>query len=707
MTGNAASAKRYRNEIIKVWDLLTIYERRITVSSGNSTSDLGPLPIADSNSSLERKSIDALHALLKGHNTLLFRDERTSDYGVDGSFELIRDGRVTNFRGQVQLKATGQLRPNKDGSISFSVRTASLNYLLNGIAPIYLLYDDGRDEFWYAWAQEESRRLESENAGWREREWITLKFKERFSQATLPILWERILSEGRLRRTLHDSLARATGSEPVFFRIDTNSLAITDPSQARDVLLASGTAIVAAGYPKEVLNLFRLLDSGLQENARIQLAAGYAEFTIGDHYAALGHLRRALARSADLSQRDQSFLNTLKDASEVRIGIIDTAIYQQRLAARGQALSGLESLEARQDELFHRCLTEKDPARRAGLAEQLRVATEEILQHKDGDRGVRLDARLVLLYIEGIQANVIATQKLFSAGLRAFLFPSDRESILRNIKDARDRHTEWERQASEALKEAYDLGHPVLIVQALTVALNVRLGRLLDLRLEAIANNASYTLLEKDRAMVQRMFDEAYELCRLNGMVESRLRLQKLETDFLEIQGDLASAESLAEKLHPEADAMGFAVIAERASEILEKRTLIMRYTEQCRNSDARDDDENRANQTDAELTRITAQTLQTIGSPPAHPKKLYGYMRTVRWIAQVRCRWCRHLQLLEDIRETRDPLNAFSTTPMRTAICQKFGHQSRTESVDVFVIVDDFKRDYCGTCAERSPKGC
>src|SRR4051812_9991649 len=99
-----------------------------TVSFDDSASDLGPLPVSADNAELQRESLKALNALLKGQDNIIFRDERVEDYGVDGSFELKLHGRMTNFRGQVQMKGSGHLEPIKSGLISFSVRTANLNY---------------------------------------------------------------------------------------------------------------------------------------------------------------------------------------------------------------------------------------------------------------------------------------------------------------------------------------------------------------------------------------------------------------------------------------------------------------------------------------------------------------------------------------------------------------------------------------------------
>jgi hypothetical protein len=437
------------------------------MNSGDDISDLGPLPISDEKAELQRESIKALNALLKGQDAIIFRDERVEDYGVDGSFELKLNRRMTNFRGQVQMKAAGSLTPLVDGSFSHSVRTANLNYLLNGTAPIYILYDLQRDEFWFTWAQDESRRLNEETPNWRKQEWIALNFTERFTPTSLPDIHARIMKEGRLHRQIHDSLAKATGSEAVVLSIDSESLNITDPIHARDVLLASGVAIVASGFPVEVLDLMRLLDGEIRETARIQLTAGYAEFTRGHHYPALGHIRRALARKSELSARDQSFLVTLRDAAEFHIGLIDAEAYLQRLAVRYQTLTGLEALEARQDALHHQYLREKDGGSRAAIVEKSREVTAEILGHTDAHRGLKLDARLILLFLEGMQANIQTDETLFHSEIREFLYPGDTKSATENLQNAHCNQLRWEQQSDEALREAYDLRHPVLIVQAL------------------------------------------------------------------------------------------------------------------------------------------------------------------------------------------------------------------------------------------------
>jgi hypothetical protein len=219
---------------------------------------------------------------------------------------------MTNFRGQVQLKARVSVEANDDGSISHSVSTANLNYLLKGPCSVYLLYDAEKNEFWYAWARDESQRLEAANSTWKEQQQVTLRFNKRLNADAFGTIVECMLGEGRMERQIRDSLARATTAEHIVISIDPASLSITDPSQAQHILLASGPAIVAAGYPKQALHLLSLVDCTMRNLPRLQLVAGYAEYMLGKHYNALGHVRQAISRAQEMSERDRNFLFRLK-----------------------------------------------------------------------------------------------------------------------------------------------------------------------------------------------------------------------------------------------------------------------------------------------------------------------------------------------------------------------------------------------------------
>jgi hypothetical protein len=673
--------------------------------SSTSHDELGPLPLADGNSELQERSIKALHALLRKTDDLVLRDERTNNFGVDCSLEVRLFGFMTNLRAQVQLKASGGVNALKDGSVSLSVKTANLNYLLNGVVPIYLLYDSIEDKFWYTWARDEATRLETSTPKWRDQASVIIKFTKLLSDSSLRDVREQIISEGKLHRTIRDALARSAGRETVVMMIDRESLKTTDSAQARDLLLTSGAAIVAAGFPAEVLELLGLVEPSIRDLPRIQFIEAYALFTKGDHYMALGIIKRALAKRAQLAKQEASFAETLRDTSEQRLGIIDKTTYRDRLAARSEALTGLEALEARQDLLYHRCLAEKESRARSALLDELRTATDEIIDHPEATRGIKLDARIVLLYAEGMHANLIASQNLLAADIRGQLFPGDVRGIIDRVRAARHSRSAWEEKCNAALRDAYDLGQPVLIAQALIVILNVRIGRAADEYMEAISRDQPHSIREPIRESINRTFEEAERTVGVNGATEARLILQKLKADYLAIQGDLEGAKQLAKKTYAEALAMDLAMIADGALEILEDRTLWLRYKMDCEATQKEHHDWGLAHASDEELKRHAIQMLEIVGSPPAHPKKVYGHLRSLRLVAQERYRWCQHLQILEDLTQTSDADIAYGTTPTRKCYCDLFRYTSTVATVDVPSLLSGFKRQHCSACTKRQPK--
>lgn len=135
----------------------------------------------------------------------VFRDERAEDYGVDGSLELLAQGRATNFRAQVQLKGTARAELNRDGSISLPVSASNLNYLLNGPSPLYILYSVPSDQLLFLWARDEQSRISEENPNWLQQDWVTLRFYQALTPEALGGIYLRIQTEGHLQRLEKDN----------------------------------------------------------------------------------------------------------------------------------------------------------------------------------------------------------------------------------------------------------------------------------------------------------------------------------------------------------------------------------------------------------------------------------------------------------------------------------------------------------------------
>jgi hypothetical protein len=332
------------------------------VSLDDLAAGLGPLPQSDNNARLQRESVKALNKVLLGQNDLVLREEPKEDYGVDLSFEVNLGGQMTNFRSQIQLKSSESLAATTKGYLPLQVDSANLNHLLNGVSAIYLLWDATRDEFWYAWAHDEHRRLAEDNPNWQNQQTITLQFHKKFTSTAFEGIARYIVERGRLMRQIQDSLVKATEGETVVFRIDSDSLQITDANAATALLLTSGAAIVASGYPREVLDLMRLVNPAVASLPRMQLTFGYAEYTLGDYWKANAYIRQAMVRGQELSSRDKSFLTNLRLAIELHVGLIDSRTFEERTTERLKALTGLEALEAEQDVLYRQYVRSIDLA---------------------------------------------------------------------------------------------------------------------------------------------------------------------------------------------------------------------------------------------------------------------------------------------------------------------------------------------------------
>jgi Domain of unknown function (DUF4365) len=141
------------------------------------SENLGPLPKADRQHTLQKQSLKAFQNLLP-EEKFLFRDEHTDDKGVDGALEVQQNNVFTNCRAQVQLKSTddGPDKFNKDGSYSLSVDTSNLNYLLNGPSPLYVLWFAKTGEIRFAWAHDEWQRLDKVNPDWQNQGTFTIRF---------------------------------------------------------------------------------------------------------------------------------------------------------------------------------------------------------------------------------------------------------------------------------------------------------------------------------------------------------------------------------------------------------------------------------------------------------------------------------------------------------------------------------------------------
>ena len=666
----------------------------------------GPLPRVDRQAVLQDLSFTAFEGALPP-DKFCFRDERGKDTGVDASIELRLQACSTNFRSQVQMKGTDSQHTNSDRSISLSVAVSNLNYLLNGPAPIYVLYVAPRNELWFLWAHDERRRLDAANPNWWEQQEVTIRFRQRFDAAALDDVYERIRKEGQFRRRVQDTLAWATTSERIVIGVNTQTLATTDPEQVYEFLSTSGMTAVAAGYGLQVIDLARLLNPSAAQEARIHLVGAYAHFTLGRYQAALGHVAESELRSADLSADDNAFLASLRDACNCQTGCITVDEYLARQEARERGKSGPSALLHQLDTLRHALLVERDWDRRSALVPQLHAVVDQIVALPEGNIGLKLQAQLALLLIEGVEGVATFSREVGLAQMRAGMGqPPNVNRVRATFRNEGERTKKWEEEIEKAVREALDAKHPLLVGEALLLRATVHFILVMDRRITLIAMNRKAPEMP-DSALHPLMQDaeQAIKMFSHAGNLEGELRAKVALADMFDMFGQTAAARSLAQDVLPKARAMGYVRIEAHANEHMASGSMFSQFEKYILSEAARDEDFRLGRASDADIRSFARSCLDAAELPVERLPVVERECFSLRDVAAERLDWCRHLDLIQDKRYTRSRATHYCTDPERWCVCSKHGYESGIPSTDWRAVISAFKQTRCDGCPDREPK--
>lgn len=672
------------------------------MSEAKDAASMGPLPEADRNSEMQRRSIATLMAALPA-DRFVFRDERVEDAGVDGSLELLINSRFTNLRAQVQLKSTASAETNQDGSISLQVRASNLNYLINGQSPLYVLYVAPLNELRFAWARDELQRLDEANPRWAEQGTVTIRFIHIINADTLNDIHERIRRDGQLTRRVHDMLGRAGVNEHVITSINTQTLESTDPEEVFQLLVTSGVTIVSSGYGAQVRRLAGLLNPTQAREPRVHVVRAYAEYALGRLQAALGYVAEASLRRDGLSADDQQLLTYIRDACEYQTGRLSAEEYARRLDAQvGQQTGGINAsylLSSIRYELY----TERDPARCAELLSRMQSVVSEILASDDFESEFKVHARIILLQIEGGQSAHDALDEMHQLSLRQAL---GRDFDLQEVLRAqRDRWSRWERAVEDALRDAIATNSPLIIADALAVRASIRMAHLLNARL---FNPVLGIQVEFPEEIYQPPTSDAEQAIRIYSQadqLEGELRAKITLADLLVLAGQETRAREIAQEVLPIAQAMNYSGIEQRAQEHISGQSILHRSATAADDAPARDSDFSLAGYTPAQIRKTASDTLRALDLPSDRLPVLEREFESYSDIARERLRWCRHIDLIQDIRHTRDQATYYSRDPERLVTCQLFGYRSVIGSTDWKALIAAFKQAYCDGCPAREPK--
>lgn len=672
------------------------------MSKRRDSPDLGPLPKAYRNAELQRRSIAAFHASLPT-NKFVFRGEPVEDAGVDGSLELLVDGRYTNLRAQVQLKSTDSDDTNVDGSVSVQVKVSNLNYLLNGPSPIYVLYISPKEELRFAWARDERKRFDEANSHWAEQEHATIRFNTHVTPETLEQIHQRIGREARLQRKFNDILDIASNTEQVTVRINTATLAITDPEEAKALLIKSGTAIVSAGYAHQVLDLIGLLDRQSAQEPRILLIKAHAESHLERYRHAIASLADASLRTDELSDEDKLFLQILQDSCYFQTGRLSASEFSQRLEQVSRRNDKRFALSHRMQQIRHTLNEQEAPGRSAALLEELRLLVERILSSPNSSQAFKINARICWIEAEGNQLVRDSLKEIGEARIK--LTVGGAPDLLGMFQSYYAKLAKWEKESSTLLEDATEFGNPYLIAEAIITRGGIRHGVLTNQKILSRMYGLPPITFPQDS--IQSNIDiaqQAAEIFSQSGKLESELRAKMLIAEFYDLNGLQSKAQEIAGEVLPKAKIMEYADLIWRAEKHLSGQSLQSEFADAARPRSEREKAIDSAQRSDEELSQNAAQAMRICDLPEERLPVMEREYSSYRDIAREKLNWCRHIELIQDKRHWLDPATFYRTDPTRFCLCRLHGYRSKFGHTDWEKVISAFKKSYCEGCMDRTP---
>jgi hypothetical protein len=314
-----------------------------------------------------------------------------------------------------------------------------------------------------------------------------------------------------------------------------------------------------------------------------------------------------------------------------------------------------------------------------------------------------MQARLLALHVEGVQIAAASSQEVSGVPFsRAIGAQVDIPALGKRVSEAlRD----WDARIDEALREATALKHPLLIAFALTTKATMTTARLLSLRALEEFSGETVAIPEQERLAAMADAERALKIYAKAGHLEGELKSKTQLADLFLLGDQRGVAHTLAQDVLPKSEAMGYASIVERAEEHLSDNSLLDRQRAAFEQASAADHDLGWVSVGDEQVRAIAADVVQEKGLPVERLSIVESDLFANRDIARERLTWCRHINLVQDLRHTKHESTHYASPIRFDGDCEKFGYRTEIGISDWREVISAFKRRFCDGCPAREPK--
>ena len=173
--------------------------------------------------------------------------------------------------------------------------------------------------------------------------------------------------------------------------------------------------------------------------------------------------------------------------------------------------------------------------------------------------------------------------------------------------------------------------------------------------------------------------------------------------DIYDVLGDAGNRDRLAQEAFKIATDSGFLDAKERAQDLLQNRKT---FSSTFKNASASMDDQGLANMSEEEKTALINVFLRAFSDSTDTDKMREAVTSDVNDMiagAKKRLEWCRHVEIIQDLRHTRSLETMYKKTPQKRIVCRELMFQSPNPGYSFDELWPMFEGVYCLGCTSRS----
>lgn len=658
----------------------------------------GPLPIRDDNARLEDESLDAFRVLIP-KDRLVIRDERKCDYGIDLSLEIVAGIHVTNYRSCAQIRARTNIKENTDGSISLSIRTSTLNYLLNGTCPILILYRKPQNVFRFAFIRDEISKLEKQNPDWYEQGELTVRLTSILKIETIDEICSRIISEAEMLRTICDQIAASNASSGVRLSISPNTLEVTTTKEASEVLLEHGLSFVSHGYATTVVEIAKLI-SNEDLNSRLHFVLGYAHFYLGEYLNARHHLASSMLDYEDLDDFEQITIKTYALACEFYMGKKNQDEYLKEYAI---LIKQMQPNMMYQNELIHqreRMLKETDFSKRTVIRENIRRIANSAIEDSSLEERIQDGAQLSLFEID-IEEYTMQLGSIISLALN----PANEIMRARFGASSRyDEFTESQEKLESVLSGLLKLMNKASKNYEPRFLMEVWYTRILadlSIRRQSLLINeiaGRRLLIAENNVQIEEIL-ALEKMATSLGNTEFNLRARMLEAQLYDILGNADKANEIAEAVKSISETLMLKLPARSADTFLLGNSSIQVALAGLRNSKEIPETQKILAIPENQLESTAKALCNELGIPEDRSSVVLEGLLSTRKIADMQRCWCKHIGMRERQAHAGSIETIYKEVQLKKLSCERTGRIQTEESKNIEDLYEKFVDEVCAGC--------